>query len=39
MGKGGPKLGASDIVGREKTASGNHPSDHGGVISILKMKR
>jgi endonuclease/exonuclease/phosphatase family metal-dependent hydrolase len=39
MGKGGPKLAASEIVGREKTASGNHPSDHGGVISILKMKR
>jgi endonuclease/exonuclease/phosphatase family metal-dependent hydrolase len=38
MGKGGPKLAASDIVGREKTHSGNHPSDHGGVISILKMK-
>jgi endonuclease/exonuclease/phosphatase family metal-dependent hydrolase len=39
MGKGGPKLAASEIVGREKTASGNHPSDHGGVISILKLKR
>jgi endonuclease/exonuclease/phosphatase family metal-dependent hydrolase len=38
MGKGGPRLAASDIVGREKTASGNHPSDHGGVISILKLK-
>jgi endonuclease/exonuclease/phosphatase family metal-dependent hydrolase len=39
MGKGGPQLAASFIVGREKTASGNHPSDHGGVISTLKMKR
>jgi endonuclease/exonuclease/phosphatase family metal-dependent hydrolase len=38
MGKGGPKLAASEIVGREKTTSGNHPSDHGGVISILKLK-
>jgi endonuclease/exonuclease/phosphatase family metal-dependent hydrolase len=38
MGKGGPKLAASEITGREKTASGNHPSDHGGVISILKLK-
>jgi hypothetical protein len=39
MGKGGPRLAASSIVGREKTKSGNHPSDHGGVISILKLKR
>jgi endonuclease/exonuclease/phosphatase family metal-dependent hydrolase len=39
MGKGGPRLVASSIVGREKTKSGNHPSDHGGVISILKLKR
>jgi endonuclease/exonuclease/phosphatase family metal-dependent hydrolase len=38
MGKGGPRLAASSIVGREKTKSGNHPSDHGGVISILKLK-
>jgi len=39
MGKGGPKLADSFIVGRSRTASRNHPSDHGGVVSTLRLKR
>jgi endonuclease/exonuclease/phosphatase family metal-dependent hydrolase len=38
MGKGGPKLSSSSLVGREKTASGQYPSDHGGVISTLRLE-
>lgn len=38
MGKGGPRLVRSSLVGREKTAGGQHPSDHGGVISTLRLK-
>jgi endonuclease/exonuclease/phosphatase family metal-dependent hydrolase len=38
MGKGGPRLVSSSLVGREKTASGQHPSDHGGVISTLRLE-
>ena len=29
----------STITGRERTSGGLHPSDHGGVISVLRLKR
>lgn len=33
------KLVSSTITGSEKTPSGQHPSDHGGVISVLSVRR
>jgi endonuclease/exonuclease/phosphatase family metal-dependent hydrolase len=39
MTKPGAKLVSSSITGREKTRSGLHPSDHGGVVSTLRLKR
>jgi endonuclease/exonuclease/phosphatase family metal-dependent hydrolase len=39
MTRPGVKLVKSSITGREKTKSGLHPSDHGGVISTLRLKR
>jgi hypothetical protein len=39
MTRPGVKLVKSSITGREKTKSGLHPSDHGGVISVLRLKR
>jgi endonuclease/exonuclease/phosphatase family metal-dependent hydrolase len=33
------KLVRSFITGSETTANGRHPSDHGGVVSVLRMKR
>jgi endonuclease/exonuclease/phosphatase family metal-dependent hydrolase len=39
MSKPGLKLLRSSITGREKTPSGVHPADHGGVISVLRVKR
>jgi endonuclease/exonuclease/phosphatase family metal-dependent hydrolase len=38
MTKPGVKLVRSSITGRERTAGGLHPSDHGGVISVLRLK-
>jgi endonuclease/exonuclease/phosphatase family metal-dependent hydrolase len=39
MTRPGVKLVKSSITGREKTKSGLHPSDHGGVTSVLRLKR
>jgi endonuclease/exonuclease/phosphatase family metal-dependent hydrolase len=39
MSKPGLKLLHSSITGREKTPTGVHPSDHGGVVSILRVPR
>ena len=39
MSKPGLKLLRSFITGREKTATGFHPADHGGVVSVLRVKR
>jgi endonuclease/exonuclease/phosphatase family metal-dependent hydrolase len=39
MSKPGLKLLRSSITGREKTATGFHPADHGGVVSVLRVKR
>jgi endonuclease/exonuclease/phosphatase family metal-dependent hydrolase len=39
MSKPGMKLVRSSVTGREKTASGVHPSDHGGVVSVLRVRR
>jgi endonuclease/exonuclease/phosphatase family metal-dependent hydrolase len=39
MTKPGLKLLRSSITGREKTPSGLHPSDHGGVVSVLRVPR
>jgi endonuclease/exonuclease/phosphatase family metal-dependent hydrolase len=39
MTRPGVKLVRSTITGREKTKSGLHPSDHGGVVSVLRLKR
>jgi hypothetical protein len=39
MSRPGLKLLRSSITGREKTAGGLHPSDHGGVISVLRVKK
>jgi endonuclease/exonuclease/phosphatase family metal-dependent hydrolase len=39
MSKPGLKLLRSSITGREKTSGGLHPSDHGGVISVLRVPR
>jgi endonuclease/exonuclease/phosphatase family metal-dependent hydrolase len=39
MSKPGMKLVRSSITGREKTASGLHPSDHGGVVTVLAVPR
>jgi endonuclease/exonuclease/phosphatase family metal-dependent hydrolase len=33
------KLVRSFVTGSEKTPGGLHPSDHGGVVSVLRMKR
>lgn len=33
------KLVRSFITGRETTRAGVHPSDHGGVVSVLRLKR
>jgi endonuclease/exonuclease/phosphatase family metal-dependent hydrolase len=33
------KLVRSFITGNEKTAGGVHPSDHGGVVSVLRLKK
>jgi hypothetical protein len=27
----------SFLTGREQTAAGRHPSDHGGVVSVLEL--
>jgi hypothetical protein len=29
----------SFITGKETTRAGVHPSDHGGVVSVLRLKR
>jgi endonuclease/exonuclease/phosphatase family metal-dependent hydrolase len=39
MSKPGLKLLRSSITGREKTPTGLHPSDHGGVVSVLRVPR
>jgi endonuclease/exonuclease/phosphatase family metal-dependent hydrolase len=39
MTKPGLKLISSTLTGRERTKSGVHPSDHGGVVSVLRLKR
>jgi endonuclease/exonuclease/phosphatase family metal-dependent hydrolase len=39
MSKPAMKLVRSSITGREKTASGLHPSDHGGVVSVLRVRQ
>jgi len=39
MTKPGLKLLRSSITGREKTPTGLHPSDHGGVVSVLRVPR
>jgi endonuclease/exonuclease/phosphatase family metal-dependent hydrolase len=39
MSRPGLKLLRSSITGRETTAGGLHPSDHGGVISVLRVKK
>lgn len=39
MSKPGLKLLRSSITGREKTATGFHPADHGGVVSVLRVKK
>jgi endonuclease/exonuclease/phosphatase family metal-dependent hydrolase len=39
MSKPGLKLLRSSITGREKTPTGFHPADHGGVVSVLRVKR
>jgi endonuclease/exonuclease/phosphatase family metal-dependent hydrolase len=39
MGEPGLKLLRSKLTGREKTASGVMPSDHGGVVSTIRLKR
>jgi endonuclease/exonuclease/phosphatase family metal-dependent hydrolase len=39
MTRPGVKLVKSTVTGREKTRSGLHPSDHGGVVSVLRLKR
>jgi hypothetical protein len=39
MTRPGAKLVSSAVTGRERTRSGLHPSDHGGVISVLRLKR
>jgi endonuclease/exonuclease/phosphatase family metal-dependent hydrolase len=39
MTKPGVKLVRSTLTGREWTPSGLHPSDHGGVVSVLRLKR
>jgi endonuclease/exonuclease/phosphatase family metal-dependent hydrolase len=33
------KLVRSFVTGTETTANGRHPSDHGGVVSVLRIKR
>jgi endonuclease/exonuclease/phosphatase family metal-dependent hydrolase len=37
MSKPGLKLLRSSVTGRETTATGYHPSDHGGVVSVLRV--
>jgi endonuclease/exonuclease/phosphatase family metal-dependent hydrolase len=39
LGKPALKLLSSKLTGREKTASGVMPSDHGGVVSTIRLKR
>jgi endonuclease/exonuclease/phosphatase family metal-dependent hydrolase len=39
MSKPGLKLLRSSTTGRERTATGYHPSDHGGVVSVLRVPR
>jgi endonuclease/exonuclease/phosphatase family metal-dependent hydrolase len=39
MSKPAVKLVRSSITGRERTKAGISPSDHGGVISVLRLKR
>jgi endonuclease/exonuclease/phosphatase family metal-dependent hydrolase len=39
MSKPGLKLLRSSITGMGKTAGGLHPSDHGGVVSVLRVKK
>jgi endonuclease/exonuclease/phosphatase family metal-dependent hydrolase len=39
MSRPGLKLLRSSITGREKTAAGLHASDHGGVVSVLRVRR
>jgi endonuclease/exonuclease/phosphatase family metal-dependent hydrolase len=39
MARPGAKLVKSAITGRETTKAGLHPADHGGVISVLRLKR
>lgn len=39
MTRPGAKLVSSSITGRETTKGGLHPSDHGGVVSTLRLKR
>ena len=38
MAKPKVKLVSSSLTGLEKTASGQYPSDHGGVVSTLRLK-
>jgi endonuclease/exonuclease/phosphatase family metal-dependent hydrolase len=38
MSKPGLKLLRSTITGMESTAAGYHPSDHGGVVSVLRVR-
>jgi endonuclease/exonuclease/phosphatase family metal-dependent hydrolase len=38
MTRPGVKLVKSTTTGREKTRSGLHPSDHGGVVSVLRLE-
>jgi hypothetical protein len=33
------KLVRSFVTGLETTPGGRHPSDHGGVVSVLRLKR
>jgi endonuclease/exonuclease/phosphatase family metal-dependent hydrolase len=39
MSKPGLKLLRSSITGRERTAGGYHPADHGGVVSTLRVPK
>jgi endonuclease/exonuclease/phosphatase family metal-dependent hydrolase len=39
MAKPKVKLVRSSLIGLEKTASGQYPSDHGGVVSTLRLKK
>ena len=39
MTKSGLQLVRSFVTGMEKTSTGVHRSDHGGVVSVLRLKR